>query len=74
MGVTPDMLPHVGRVPSSKNQWLLAGFNGAGMLLIFTMTQAIAKMVMNNVEYEDTGLSSIFKSTSERLNVKWETP
>lgn len=70
MGVTPDMLPHVGKVPGSKNQWLLAGFNGAGMLLIFTMTQAIAKMVANGVEYEDTGLSGIFKSTPERLNAK----
>lgn len=73
MGVTPDMLPHVGRVPDSQNQWLLAGFNGAGMLLIFTMTQAIAKMVTRGVEYEDTGLSSIFQSTPERLNAKWKS-
>ncbi|PWY76133.1 FAD dependent oxidoreductase [Aspergillus sclerotioniger CBS 115572] len=66
MGYTPDTLPHVGRVPGSKSQWILAGFNGAGMLTIFTVTQAIAKMV-DGVEYEDTGLPVLFKSTPERL-------
>ncbi|PYI09232.1 FAD dependent oxidoreductase superfamily [Aspergillus sclerotiicarbonarius CBS 121057] len=66
MGHTPDTLPHVGRVPGSQSQWILAGFNGAGMLMIFTMTQAIARMV-EGVEYEDTGLPGLFKSTSERL-------
>ncbi|OOF93921.1 hypothetical protein ASPCADRAFT_209176 [Aspergillus carbonarius ITEM 5010] len=66
MGYTPDTLPHVGRVPGSKSQWILAGFNGAGMPMIFTITQAIARM-LEGVEYEDTGLSTLFKSTSERL-------
>lgn len=73
MGVTPDMLPHVGRVPGSQNQWILAGFNGAGMLLIFTMTQAISNMVTKGAEYEDTGLSSLFQSTFERLHDKWQS-
>jgi glycine/D-amino acid oxidase-like deaminating enzyme len=70
MGETPDGLPHVGKVPGSRNQWLLAGFNGAGMTMIFTTARAIANMVVYGVEYEDTGLPSVFRSTSERLMVK----
>lgn len=56
MGSTPDALPHAGKVPGSKNQWILAGFNGIGMFQIFTMAQAVAKMVIRGHEYEDTGL------------------
>jgi glycine/D-amino acid oxidase-like deaminating enzyme len=67
MGATPDLFPHVGKVPGSENQWILAGFNGAGMLMIFTMTQAIAKMLREGVTYEETGLPEHFKSTMERL-------
>ncbi|KAJ6104495.1 hypothetical protein N7523_010815 [Penicillium sp. IBT 18751x] len=70
MASTPDALPHVGRVPGSKNQWILAGFNGAGMLQLFTLTQAIAKMVTEEIEYEDTGLPEFFKATDARLTVR----
>lgn len=76
MASTPDVLPHVGRVPGSKNQWLLAGFNGAGMFQIFTMTQAIARMVTRGTEYNDIGLPGMFKTTDARLAVRHhgETP
>lgn len=70
MASTPDVLPHVGRIPGSQNQWILAGFNGAGMLQIFTLTQAIAKMVTEEVEYEGTGLPELFKATNTRLAVR----
>ncbi|KAJ6007355.1 hypothetical protein N7540_011331 [Penicillium herquei] len=70
MGETPDALPHVGKVPGSHNQWLLAGFNGSGMVLIFTASQGIAKMIVEDVDYEETGLPRVFKSTPERLAVK----
>ncbi|KAJ5114145.1 hypothetical protein N7456_002679 [Penicillium angulare] len=70
MGQTPDSFPHIGRVPGSQNQWLLAGFNGAGMLMIFTASRGIAKMVLNELDYKDTGMPRLFKSTFERLAVK----
>lgn len=70
MASTPDVLPHVGRIPGSQNKWILAGFNGAGMLQIFTLTQAIAKMVTEEVEYEGTGLPELFKATNTRLAVR----
>ncbi|KAJ5706695.1 hypothetical protein N7488_006496 [Penicillium malachiteum] len=70
-GKTPDALPHIGKVPGSSNQWLLAGFNGSGMSLIFTASQGIARMTVKDVDYEETGLPRLFKSTPERLAVKY---
>ncbi|KAK2605978.1 hypothetical protein QQS21_003604 [Conoideocrella luteorostrata] len=68
MGVTPDGLPHAGRVPGTQNQWLLAGFNGGGMLVITTLSKGIADMVVDGKELEQTSVPSIFKSTDERLD------
>lgn len=70
MAATPDVLPHVGAVPGSKNQWVLAGFNGAGMVQIFTLTRAIAEMVTQGTEYDDTGLPEFFKATNARLAIR----
>lgn len=70
MGETPDALPHVGIVPGSRNQWILAGFNGAGMTMTFTTAKAISKMIVHEVVYEDTDLPRLFKTTTERLAVK----
>lgn len=68
MGITVDGLPHAGRVPGTTNQWILAGFNGGGMLLIPTMTQGIAKMVYDGKELEDTNIPLQFKTTEARLS------
>ncbi|KAJ5272350.1 hypothetical protein N7478_007475 [Penicillium angulare] len=70
MGQTPDSFPHIGRVPGSENQWLLAGFNGAGMTMICTASRGIARMVLDERDYDETGLPKVFKSTFERLGVK----
>ncbi|KAJ5536009.1 hypothetical protein N7513_009195 [Penicillium frequentans] len=70
MGETPDAMPHVGLVPGSRNQWILAGFNGAGMTMIFTTAKAVSKMILHEVVYEDTDLPRLFKTTAERLTVK----
>ncbi len=72
MGLTPDGLPHVGQVPGTRNEWLLAGFNGGGMVFIFTMTQALADMVLEGKELEQTAIPVLFKTTEERLKKKCE--
>lgn len=68
MGITTDGLPHVGKVPDTDNQWILAGFNGGGMVLIPTMTQGIAKMVLEGSQLEDTNIPVLFKTTTARLS------
>lgn len=67
MGSTKDALPHAGLVPGSDNQWILAGFNGGGMAMIFTLAKAISGMVLHGETFEQAGILSMFKTTSERL-------
>ncbi|KAI0134333.1 FAD dependent oxidoreductase-domain-containing protein [Xylariales sp. AK1849] len=71
MGITPDGIPHVGQVPGTDNQWILAGFNGGGMPLIFTATREIALMVLRGATFEETNMPKVFKTTEERLQFKF---
>ncbi|KAB2575396.1 hypothetical protein DBV05_g5949 [Lasiodiplodia theobromae] len=69
MGVTPDGFPHVGKVPGKQNQWILAGFNGGGNALVYLCAKGVAKMVLEDVPFEEAGagIPEIFKTTEERL-------
>ncbi|KAI9726546.1 MAG: hypothetical protein M1834_008988 [Cirrosporium novae-zelandiae] len=69
MGYTTDMVPHVGAVPSKPNQFILAGFNGHGMPLIFLTSKAVAEMVYDGKAFEETStkIPSFFKTTKDRL-------
>ena len=71
MGYTPDGFPHMGRVPGSQNEWILAGFNGGGMAIIFTATKEIADMVLRGKEFEETRLPKQMKTTKERLDAPY---
>jgi glycine/D-amino acid oxidase-like deaminating enzyme len=71
MGYTSDEKPHVGRVPGSERQWMLAGFNGGGMAVIATAARAVAEMVVKGKGFEDVreefGLLEGFGTGVERL-------
>jgi glycine/D-amino acid oxidase-like deaminating enzyme len=68
-GATPDELPHIGKIPGKKSQWILAGFNGGGMAFAFLSAKAIAKMALDNVPLSQSGVEvpSLFETTEERL-------
>lgn len=66
-GRTPDGWPHVGRVPGTENQYILAGYNGGGMAMIFLAARGVARMVMEGVGFEETGVPWFFETTPERL-------
>ncbi|KAF2826253.1 DAO-domain-containing protein [Ophiobolus disseminans] len=74
MGSTDDGMPHVGRVPEDeyKGVWMLAGFNGGGMALIATAAKAVAKMVLEDLGFEDVkdefGLLEGMGTSGRRLN------
>jgi hypothetical protein len=67
MGYNFDGFPRCGQVPGQENHFILAGFNGAGMPHIFLTVNGIANMITNGVSFEESGISSIFKTTEERL-------
>ncbi|KAH9821438.1 FAD dependent oxidoreductase [Teratosphaeria destructans] len=65
---TPDQMPHIGEVPGSGGtRYVLAGYNGGGMSLIYLCAKAVAEMVGKDLTFEETGLLRSFKTSSERL-------
>lgn len=67
MGRTPDNFSLIGNVPDRPGQHIIAGFNGAGMLFIFLSSQGLARMVLDDILFEQTGVPRIFEFTSGRL-------
>ena len=68
-GATPDGLPHIGKIPGKQSQWILAGFNGGGMSFAFLWAKAVAKMALDNLPFDQSGVDvpNLFKTTEERL-------
>jgi glycine/D-amino acid oxidase-like deaminating enzyme len=72
MGKTADSFPHVGQVPGQKNHFVLAGFNGSGMSMIFLTAKGVAKMVREDVSFEESGIPRLFKTSEDRLKLEVE--
>jgi glycine/D-amino acid oxidase-like deaminating enzyme len=68
MGYSYDTNPHIGAVPGKPGQYILAGFNGHGMPVIWLAAKELAKMVVENVPFEQTGLPRLFKTTQDRID------
>ena len=67
MGYTSDLQPHVGAVPNKPNRYILAGFNGHGMPIVFLAAKGIADMIRHGKTFEQTGLPRVYRTTEERL-------
>ncbi|KAL3457336.1 FAD dependent oxidoreductase [Aspergillus heterothallicus] len=70
MGYSSDGLPHVGLVPGQEDQWIIGGFTGHGMPQVFLAAEGVAKMVLQGVEFGETGLPRLFQTTQARLDAK----
>jgi glycine/D-amino acid oxidase-like deaminating enzyme len=67
IGYTADSWPHCGKVPGQDNHFILAGYNGAGMPIIFLTAKGIANMIRESTPFEQSGIPRIFKTTEARL-------
>lgn len=67
MGYSYDSNPHIGLVPERPGQYISAGYNGHGMPVIWLASEGIAKMIIENVPFEKTGMPRLFKTTKERI-------
>lgn len=72
LGLTPDQVPIVGRVPAAVSgrrhedgEWVAAGFNGFGMSQCWLAGQAVAKMALG--EGKPDWLPDAYLSTEVRL-------
>ncbi|KAJ5125126.1 FAD dependent oxidoreductase [Penicillium atrosanguineum] len=68
MGYSYDSNPHIGQVPARENQFILAGFNGHGMPVIWLASKEIAKMVAQGISFEETRMPSLFKTSQFRID------
>ena len=67
MGYSYDSNPHVGEVPGRQGHFILAGFNGHGMPVIWLASKELASMAMHAKEFEATRLPRLYKTTQERI-------
>ena len=67
MGYSFDSNPHIGAVPEKLGQFVIAGFNGHGMPVIWLSSKGLAKMLIEEVDFEKSGMPRLFKTTKERI-------
>ena len=72
MGYSNDGCPYIGEIPDRSGQYVCAGFSGHGMPQTFLAAEAIASMVVEGKNFEDTELPSLFKISSDRLESQTE--
>lgn len=68
MGYSYDSNPHIGAVPGKEGQFIIAGFNGHGMPVIWLSAKGLASMVVRGVPFEETGMPRLFKTTQFRID------
>ncbi|MCJ1390512.1 hypothetical protein MMC18_003372 [Xylographa bjoerkii] len=68
-GVTKDSLPHIGKVPGTSGQYILAGYNGGGNAFAFMAALAVARMIKEGIPFEQTGVPMCMETTQARLDV-----
>ena len=69
LGYTLHMRPHVGPVPGKENEWMLAGFNGGGMTVIFTAAEVVvAKMVVQGINFEERGMLAVVRENERECS------
>ncbi|KAI4764409.1 FAD dependent oxidoreductase superfamily [Aureobasidium sp. EXF-3400] len=68
MGYTNDTNPHIGEVPGKPGQYILAGFNGHGMPVIWLSAKGVSDMLHEGKKFEDAKMPRAFKTTQERID------
>ena len=74
MGYSFDTNPHIGAVPSKPGQYILCGFNGHGMPVIWLTAKAVAEMVGEEKAFEEVDTPRLFKTTQSRIDRAQSTP
>ncbi|KAE8155142.1 FAD dependent oxidoreductase superfamily [Aspergillus avenaceus] len=68
MGYSYDSNPHIGEVPAKEDQYIIAGFNGHGMPVIWLAAQELAKMVIQGIPFEKTSMPRLFQTSQFRID------
>ncbi|TGO40541.1 hypothetical protein BHYA_0035g00150 [Botrytis hyacinthi] len=72
MGYSFDSNPHIGLIPQKSNQFIIAGFNGHGMPVIWLAAKGLAEMLITGKSFEEVrvpmSLPRLFKTTQDRID------
>lgn len=68
MGYSYDSNAHIGAVPDRPGRFVIAGFNGHGMPLIWLGAKGLAKIINEGTTFEQSGIPRLLKTTRERLD------
>ncbi|KAJ5157916.1 uncharacterized protein N7482_009016 [Penicillium canariense] len=68
MGYSYDSNPHIGHIPRKDNQFIIAGFNGHGMPVIWLAARELARMISHGIPFEDTTMPGLFKTSQFRID------
>ncbi|KAI5458905.1 FAD dependent oxidoreductase-domain-containing protein [Mariannaea sp. PMI_226] len=70
MGYSSDFMPHIGAVPKKPGQFIIAGFSGHGMPVIFLSSKGLASMIRDGTPFEESGIPRTYKTTKSRLETE----
>ncbi|KAG5661337.1 hypothetical protein KAF25_005459 [Fusarium avenaceum] len=68
MGYSYDSNPHIGSVPSKEGQFIIAGFNGHGMPVIWLAAKELARIVFQGTQFKETKLPRLFQTSQFRID------
>ncbi|TGO11851.1 hypothetical protein BTUL_0100g00290 [Botrytis tulipae] len=72
IGYSFDSNPHIGLVPQKSDQFIIAGFNGHGMPVIWLAAKGLAEMLRTGKSFEEVrvpmSLPRLFKTTKDRID------
>lgn len=68
MGYSYDSNPHIGSVPGKPGQYILAGFNGHGMPVIWLSAKGLAKMIAHELPFEKSDVPRLFQTSQTRID------
>lgn len=74
MGYSWDSVPHVGEVPGRESEFILSGFNGHGMPVIWLAAKGLAEMVHTGKAFEEVNIPRLYKTTQERIEAAQKGP
>ncbi|KAF7903887.1 hypothetical protein EAF00_001221 [Botryotinia globosa] len=78
MGYSFDSNPHIGLVPQKPDQFIIAGFNGHGMPVIWLAAKGLAEMLKTGKPFEEVrvpmSLPKLFKTTQDRIDRAQDGP
>ncbi|KAF5875772.1 putative fad dependent oxidoreductase superfamily protein [Botrytis fragariae] len=78
MGYSFDSNPHTGLVPQKSDQFIIAGFNGHGMPVIWLAAKGLAEMLRTGKPFEEVSVPMppprLFKTTQDRIDRAQDGP